>query len=52
MKFFMTVLILILVAVGAIFAIKGSDLLLLGAFMAIISGFFFAVSTIAKEETS
>jgi len=50
MKFITIVLILIAVALAALFIIKGSDVLLLMAIAAIIVGFWYAVFTIPQEE--
>ncbi len=50
MKYMIVVLALIAIGVIALFVIKKSIALLLAAIVAIIAGYFFAVSTIAKEE--
>ncbi|WP_187647624.1 hypothetical protein [Nitrosophilus labii] len=50
MKYLIVVLALIAIGVIALFVIKKSIALLLAAIVAIIAGYFFAVSTIAKEE--
>jgi len=52
MKFISIVLVLIAVALGALFYIKGSDALLLSAIAAVIIGFWFAVFTIPGEADS
>jgi len=52
MKFITIVLVLIAVALAALFIIKGSDILLLLAIASIIVGFWYAVFTIPKEEES
>lgn len=51
MRYFLIVLILIIVGVIALFAIKDSVLLLVGAIIALIIGYFMAVRTIAAEES-
>ncbi|WP_457745887.1 hypothetical protein [Sulfurimonas sp.] len=52
MKFISIILILIAVALGALFYIKHSDALLLSAIGVLIVGFWLAVFTIAKEPES
>jgi len=52
MKFISIVLVLIAVALAALFIIKGSDVLLLMAIATIIVGFWYAVFTIPKESDS
>jgi len=52
MKFISIVLLLIAVAVAALFLIKDSDALLLTAIAAIIIGFWYGVFTIPKESDS
>jgi len=51
MRYFLIVLLLIIVGVIALFAIKDSVLLLVGAIIALIIGYFLAVRTIAAEES-
>ncbi len=51
MKYLAIVLLLIAIAVVALFVIKKSIPLLLGAIVTIIAGYFLAVITIAKEES-
>jgi len=50
MKFISIVLVLVAVALAAMFIIKDSDPLLLTAIIAIIAGFWVAVFQIPKEE--
>ncbi len=50
MKYFVVVLLLIAVAVAALFVIDDNVPLMLGAIVAIIAGYFLAVRMIAKEE--
>ncbi len=50
MKYFIVVLLLIAVAVAALFVIDDNVPLMLSAIVAIIAGYFLAVRTIAKEE--
>jgi len=50
MRFISIVLVLIAVALGALFTIKDSDVLLLTAIVALIAGFWVAVFQIPKEE--
>jgi len=50
MKFISIVLVLIAVALVALFTIKDSDALLLTAIVAVIAGFWVAVFQIPKEE--
>ena len=52
MKFISIVLVLIVVALIALFVIKGSDTLLLMAIGAVIVGFWLAVFTIPQESDS
>ncbi len=52
MKYFMIILILIVVALAALFIIKDNDLLLVGAIITIIAGFWIAVFQIPKESDS
>jgi len=52
MKFISIVVILIAVALAALFVIKDSDVLLLTAIAALIAGFWVAVLQIPKEEDS
>lgn len=49
MQFFAIVLILVSAGVAALFILKDNDLLLIGTFIIVITGFFLAVSRIAKE---
>ena len=51
MKFISIVLVLIAVALAALFVIKDSDVLLLTAIVAVIVGFWVAVFQIPKEES-
>ena len=50
MKYFVLVLIIILVAVAALFIIKDNDALLVTAIVTVIAGFWIAVFQIPKEE--
>ncbi len=50
MKYISIVLLLIVVALAALFLIKDSDVLLLTAIVAVITGFWVAVFQIPKEE--
>ena len=50
MRFISIVLVLIAVALAALFLIKDSDALLLTAIVALIAGFWVAVFQIPKEE--
>ncbi len=50
MRFISIVLVLIAVALAALFLIKDSDVLLLTAIVALIAGFWVAVFQIPKEE--
>ena len=52
MKFISIILVLIAVALTVLFVVKGSDALLLGAIVAVIIGFWFAVFTIPGESDS
>ncbi len=52
MKYFIIILVLIIVAVGALFVIKDNDLLLVTAIVTIIAGFWFAVFQIPEESDS
>jgi len=52
MKYISIVLILIGVALGALFVIKDNDALLLTAIVAVIAGFWVAVFTIPNESDS
>ncbi len=50
MQYFIIVTLLVLAGVGALFLLKGNDLLLISTFVVVIIGFFFGVSRIAKEK--
>jgi len=50
MQYFIIVFLLILAGVGALFVLKGNDLLLITTFVVVIVGFIFGVSRIAKEK--
>ncbi len=50
MQFFIIITLLISAGVAALFTIKNSDALLIATFCAVIVGFIFAISRIAKEK--
>ncbi len=50
MQYFIIVFLLILAGVGALFVLKGNDVLLITTFIVVIVGFIFGVSRIAKED--
>ncbi len=52
MRYFIIILGLIVVALAALFIIKDNDLLLIGAIIAVITGFWIAVFQIPKEKDS
>jgi len=50
MQYFITIAVLVLAGVGALFVIEDNDLLLGATFVVVIVGFIFGVSRIAKEK--
>jgi len=50
MQYFIIVTLLVLAGVGALFLLKGNDVLLIATFVVVIVGFIFGVSRIAKEK--
>lgn len=50
MKYFLIVTLIVLVAVAALFIIKDNDILLVGAIITVIAGFWYAVFQIPNEK--